>query len=72
MPGLKLAKLPNRTPVKLVISISPDLQQALNDYAALYQETYGEADPVSELVPAMLEAFLESDRAFARRTRGRS
>ncbi|WP_312844739.1 DUF2274 domain-containing protein [Sphingomonas koreensis] len=37
--------------------------------------TYGVAEPVAELVPAMLQAFLESDRAFMRgqaaRERGR-
>jgi hypothetical protein len=44
----------------------PDLHQALVDYAALYAETYGRDEPVAELIPAMLVAFLESDRAFAR------
>lgn len=30
---LKLAKLPDRTPVKLAITITPDLHEALHDYA---------------------------------------
>jgi hypothetical protein len=63
---LKLPRLPDRTPVKLAISVSPDLHQALDEYAALYAETYGRKEPVAELIPAMLTAFLESDRAFAR------
>ena len=66
MPDLKLAKLPDRTPIKLAISITPDLHQALQDYAALYASAYGREEPVAELVPAMLTAFLEGDRAFAR------
>jgi hypothetical protein len=66
MSGLRLARLPDRTPVKLVIQISPDLNQALVDYAELYRETYGQAEPVQDLVPAMLATFLESNRAFAR------
>lgn len=66
MVDLKLAKLPDRTPVKLTVSVSPDLHGALTAYAALYAETYGREEPVAELVPAMLAAFLESDRAFAR------
>jgi len=66
MPELKLAKLPDRTPIKLTISILPDLNQALVDYAALYAETYGRAEPMADLIPAMLAAFLESDRGFAR------
>ena len=66
MGDLKLPKLPDRTPIKLAISIMPDLHQALSEYAALYQRTYGQEEPVTELIPAMLSGFLESDRAFAR------
>lgn len=71
MPDLRLPKLPDRTPVKMTISVPPDLNQALADYAALYEETYGRAEPVQELIPAMLAGFLEGDRAFARRRRSR-
>lgn len=63
---LKLAKLPDRTPVKITITVGAELNQALRDYAALYRATYGEAETVAELIPFMLEAFLDSDRAFAR------
>ena len=66
MADLKLAQLPDRNPVKLSIAIMPDLHQALSDYAALYARTYGRDEPVTELIPAMLAAFLESDRSFAR------
>lgn len=66
MADLKLAKLPDRTPVKLTITVPPDLHRALNDYAALYAQSYGHNEPVIELIPAMLAAFLDSDRAFAR------
>ena len=66
MPDIKLQQLPDRTPMKLTISVMPDLHQALNDYAALYAQTYGRDEPVSELIPAMLAAFLETDRAFIR------
>jgi len=64
MPDLKLAKLPNRTPIKLAITITPDLHQALQEYAALYAETYRVKEPVADLVPAMLSAFLLTDRSF--------
>lgn len=70
MTGLRLAKLPDRTPVKITIAVSPDLHQALADYAELYRETYGEPEPVQDLIPAMLATFLEGDKAFARRRRG--
>lgn len=71
MAVLRLSKLPDRTPVKMTISVSPELNQALADYAALYRETYGHEEPVAELVPAMLADFLEGDKAFARRQRER-
>lgn len=66
MAELRLAKLPDRTPVKLSIHVSPELHQALVDYAEAYEQAYGQAEPVTELVPAMLASFLESDRGFAR------
>jgi hypothetical protein len=66
---LKLAKLRDRTPVKITISDSPDLHRALGAYADAYRDSYGEAEPLGELIPAMLASFLDSDRAFARRRR---
>ena len=69
MPELRLPKLPDRTPVKITISVPPDLNQALSDYAALYADAYGQPEPVQELIPAMLGTFLQSDKAFARRRR---
>jgi hypothetical protein len=66
MPELKLGRLPDRTPIKLAITVTPDLHHMLQQYAALYAETYGREEAVTELVPAMLAAFLESDRNFVR------
>ena len=64
--NLKLARLPDRTPLKLSISVTPALADDLAAYAKLYQETYGREETISELVLAMLSAFLETDRAFSR------
>lgn len=66
MGQLRLGRLPDRTPVKLTINLSPELHRRLGDYAAAYEQAYGDAEPLTELVPAMLASFLESDRAFAR------
>ncbi|KZC98799.1 transposase [Thalassospira xiamenensis] len=63
---MKLAKLPDRKPVKLTVTVNADLNRKLRDYAALYRETYGESEAVDELIPFMLEAFLENDRVFVR------
>lgn len=66
MSELRLAKLPDRTPVRLMLQIPPELGRALAEYGELYKQAYGQAEPVQELIPAMLAAFLESDRGFAR------
>lgn len=71
MTELKLSRLPDRTPIKLQIVITPDLNGLLADYADAYSERYGQAEAVVDLIPYMLQAFLEGDRGFARR-RGKS
>jgi len=66
MAELKLAKLPERAPVRLTISVTPDLHRSLAAYAAIYRETYGEEETVADLVPHMLATFLSGDRVFAK------
>jgi hypothetical protein len=67
MAELKLGKLPDRNPVKLTISVLPDLHSALGTYAILYEQTYGQKERIEELIPAIIAGFLDSDRAFAKR-----
>jgi hypothetical protein len=67
MPDLKLGKLPDCAPVKLTISLSPKTNARLEEYCRVYAEAYGSAEPIATLIPPMLEAFLNSDRVFARR-----
>ncbi|WP_144243869.1 DUF2274 domain-containing protein [Sphingopyxis sp. MWB1] len=69
MTGLKLARLPDCTPVKIGITVMPELNARLTAYAAAYAKAYGVEEPVAALIPAMLAAFLDSDRAFARMAR---
>jgi hypothetical protein len=71
MPELRLPKLPDRTPVKISISITPDLHVALTAYADSYQAAYGSAESVAELIPYMLTAFIESDGGFRKARRDR-
>lgn len=63
---LKLAKLPDRTPVKITISVKPDLHAMISRYAEFYRQSYGEEESVAELIPFMLKAFMEADRGFAK------
>lgn len=71
MPDLKLGRLPDRVPVKITFLASPDLNRALQLYADLYRETYGADEPIGELVPFMLQGFLDGDRAFQKAMRER-
>lgn len=66
MPDIKLARLPDRTPVKIGLNLSPDLNAALHAYALIYERTYGDKQAVADLIPHMLAAFLAGDRAFAK------
>ena len=70
-PVLRLAKLPDRKPVKMTITLSAELAVRLREYAAAYRESYGEAEDAADLVPFMLAAFIDSDRAFDRISRPR-
>jgi hypothetical protein len=69
---IRLAKLPDRAPVKLTITLGPDLAARLRTYADLYAETYGAREEPAELVPYMLEAFLNGDVEFRRASRAKA
>lgn len=65
-PSLRIAKLPDLTPVKLTISVDPALHQMLEDYARIYSESYGDAVKPAALVPSMIARFLATDNGFKR------
>ena len=62
--ALRLAKLPDRTPVKITMTVSPELNRMLQEYAAFYAKTYSSEEAVSDLCPYMLQAFMDADRGF--------
>jgi hypothetical protein len=66
---MRLPKLPDRTPVKLTTTLPPQLAARLRDYADFYAETYGVREEVADLVPFMLQAFLDGDSDFRRASR---
>lgn len=65
MATLKLAKLPDRKPVKISITVSPELHASLQAYAETYRAAYGDSEEVRDLIPYMIEQFLAADRGFA-------
>lgn len=67
---LRLSKLPDRTPVKMSITVSPELNAALRDYCEVYRRVYpGQKESIADLIPYMLDAFIQSDRGFAKARR---
>ena len=67
--SLRLTQLPVRTPVRIIVSVDPELASALQDYAEIYGATYGTPEKPETLIPAMLENFLGSDAGFKRARR---
>ncbi|WP_334186232.1 DUF2274 domain-containing protein [Novosphingobium sp.] len=67
MSRVKLSRLPERTPIRISVHLLPDLHIRLEQYAVAYEESYGEKIAVAELIPAIIDAFLQSDRDFSRR-----
>ena len=66
---LKLDKLPDREAVKITFTADADLKSALNDYAEIYRRTYGNKENVADLIPFMLDAFINADPGFKRARR---
>jgi len=66
MTGLKLNRLPDRNAVKISFTASPELKAALDDYAEIYRRTYGQKEGVAELIPFILDAFINADPGFKR------
>ena len=63
---LKLGPIPDRSPVKLSLTLAPETHDALSDYAALYAQTYGKEAALPDLAALMIEKFLDGDRKFKR------
>lgn len=61
---LRLGPLPRATTVKLMVTMPTDLRAMLDRYAAQHSQAYGEPVDAASLVPHILKAFMENDRAF--------
>jgi len=65
-PTLRIGRLPDLTPVKLTVSLEPEVHQMLEDYARIYGDSYGETVKPAELIPSMIAGFLATDNGFKR------
>ena len=63
MAKLRLGPVPDDKPVTRTIKLSAGLDADLKSYAEVYAISFG-AITVERLIPAMLEKFIRSDRAF--------
>ena len=61
---LRLGPLPKAQPVKITITVTAELKETLDRYAAVHSSSTGEQNDVERLIPYMLEAFVVRDRAF--------
>ena len=65
-PTLRIGKLPDLTPVKLTVSLEPEVHQMLEDYVQIYSDSYGEKVKPAALIPSMITGFLSTDNGFKR------
>ncbi len=63
---LRLGPLPRSEVVRLTVVLPASVKADLDRYSELYGAAYGEAIDPAALVPHMLAAFMERDRAFRR------
>lgn len=64
-PGrLRLGALPKIETVKVTVALPANLKSRLDRYAALHSQEHGETVDAVALIPHMLAAFVERDRAF--------
>lgn len=68
---LRLGPLPKTELAKLAITLPSTVKADLDRYAELYAAAYGEPVDAAALVPHMLAAFMERDRAFRRACQAR-
>ena len=66
--SLKLGPIPDDKPIRLTIALPAAFVRDLDAYAEAYAaENAGRRLELRKLIPYMLEAFIRSDRAFAKR-----
>ncbi|MGE5515188.1 MAG: DUF2274 domain-containing protein [Bacteroidota bacterium] len=67
MPKLKLTTIPDDRPVRLTITFTGEQHRLLAAYAQAVSAEAGRAVEPAKLVPHIVERFIATDRAFARK-----
>lgn len=63
---LKIGPLKDRTPIKLNLSLDPDLYADLQDYAAIHTKAFGKQVSPADIAPSILKMLIDSDTGFKR------
>ena len=61
---LKIGPLPNPEKVKLLVQVSVELKESLDQYAQLHSQLGGRQVNAATLIPYMLQSFIDRDRGF--------
>jgi hypothetical protein len=61
---LKIGPLPNPEKVKILVQISIELKEILDQYAQLHSQLSGRQVDAATLIPYMLQSFIDRDRGF--------
>jgi hypothetical protein len=61
---LKIGPLPNPEKVKLLVQVSVELKESLDQYAQLHSKMSGRTVDATILIPYMLQSFVDRDRGF--------
>ena len=67
MGKLRLGDIPDDRPIRIKITISGELQRRLEAYAEAWTVQTGQTIDVPKIIPAILDQFIRSDRAFSRK-----
>jgi hypothetical protein len=61
---LKIGPLPNPEKVKLLVQVSAELKELLDEYARIHSQAGGRPVDAVTLIPHMLQQFIDRDRGF--------
>ena len=64
MTSLKLKKIPDSTPVKLSLTLLPDVYADLLLYAEIYKQEHGQQETPPTLASHMIAGFMAADSGF--------